>query len=464
VDIKAYWRPKGDTGIGFHYYPNMFHYGKSDLDFWLPELEAMGVSWLVLLSEPNNPIPAFFVKGLIQAGIEPLIRVYTPTVQPLDQKVLRSLLEAYAKLGIHYVHVYNEPNLTEEWDWAEWSKPALVDRFMDALLPCLESMKAVGLFPVFTPLSPGGNYWDTVFLKTALDYIVLKGKQNLFDTMAVAIHNYPGNKPLDWGKGGPARWPDARPYYCPEGSQDHVGFYLFEWYDAIIRARVGRSLPLLCYENGPIVGSYDHTKYPAVDEAAHARVAVEMTRMVMDNVVPDYVFNNAFWLLRNSHGSRFENHAWYRESGHRLPAIQALKAMPKHPRLAQEPATPAPTPGTNGHPLFHYVLCPVWEWGVSEWYWRLLANYVKIFKPVCGFSPDEAALAQYVTVIGRPPGVPSAVEDSLRAKGCRVERIAGADAAETQTILDQMARQRRRFLNFEVAETALVGDAEGDSL
>ena len=45
-----------------------------------------------------------------------------------------------------------------------------------------------------------------------------------------------------------------------------------------------------------------------------------------------------------------------------------------------------------------------------------------------------------------------------------MERIAGADAAETQTILDQMARQRRRFLNFEVAETALVGDAEGDSL
>ena len=460
MDIKAYWRPKGDTGIGFHYYPNMHHYSKTDLDFWLPELKAMGASWLVLLSEVGSPIPAFFLTELIKAGIEPLIRVYTPTVRPIDQKTLRSLLEIYRKLGVHYVHVYNEPNLTNEWDWAEWTKPALVDRFMEMLIPCLETTKSVGLYPVFTPLSPGGNYWDTVFLKTALDYLVLKGKESLFDTMAVAIHNYVSNKPLDWGKGGPARWPDARPYYCPEDSQDHVGFYLFEWYDAIIRTRLGRSLPMLSYENGPIVGARDHAKYPTVDEARHASIAVEMTQMLMDNVVPDYLFNNAFWLLANSHSSPFEGHAWYRESGHRLPAIQAMKSLPKRPRLESEtqPA-PGPVPVTDGQPLFHYVLCPTWEWGVSEWYWRILANYVKVFKPICGFAVDEAALAQYVTIIGKPPGVPASAEDRLKAAGCKVERIAGADAAETQKMLDQMAQQRRRFLSFEVSGS---GATEGD--
>jgi hypothetical protein len=455
VDIKAYWRPKGDTGIGFHYYPNMDHYSKSDLDFWLPELKAMGASWLVLLSEVNNPINAPFIQGLVQAGIEPLIRVYTPTVRPLDQKVLRSLLETYLKLGVHYVHVYNEPNLTNEWDWAEWSKPALVDRFMEMLIPCLETTKSVGLYPVFTPLSPGGNYWDTVFLKTALDYLVLKGKQDLFETMAVAMHNYVSNKPLDWGKGGPARWPDARPYYCPEGCQDQVGFYMFEWYDAIIRARLGRSLPILSYENGCMVGDQDLAKYPAVDEAAHARIAVEMTKMVMDNVVPDYVFNNAFWLLANSKGSPFEAHAWYKENGHRLPTIQAMKNLSKHPRLATEPPQPTPDPGgdSNGHRLFHYVLCPTWEWGVSEWYWRMLTNYVKVFKPVCGFKAEEAVLAQYVTIISKPPGVPASAEDRLKAAGCLVERVAGADAAETQKLLDQMAQQRRRFLSFDVSDS-----------
>lgn len=461
MDIKAYWKPKGDTGIGFHYYPGLSHYSQADLDFWLPELKALGASWLVMLSEPENPIPDFFIRELVQADIEPLIRVYTPTVGPLNQSSLRRLLATYVKFGVHYVHVYNEPNLTNEWDWSEWSKPALVDRFMDMLIPCLETMKAVGLFPVFTPLSPGGNYWDTVFLQTALDYLVLKGKQGLFDSMAVAIHNYPFNKPLDWGKGGPARWPDARPYFCPEGSQDHVGFHLFEWYDAIIRARVGRSLPLLCFENGPIVGARDHSQYPAVDEKAHTRIAVEMTRLLMDSLVPDYVFNNAFWLLRNGEGSPFEDHAWYKRDGQRLPTVQALKDMPKHPRetVESEPS-PLPAPEVGRRSLFHYVLCPTWEWGVSEWYWRMLIEYIKVFKPVCGFDPAEASLAQYVTIIGKPPGVSRSVEEDLRSQGCRVERIAGADAAETQRILNQLAQQRRRFLNFENAEPAAARAGE----
>jgi hypothetical protein len=449
VDIKAYWRPKGDTGIGFHYYPDIFHYTRDDLNFWLTELKEMGASWLVVLSDPVTPVPEFFINGLRDADIEPLVRIYTPAVRPFDQAALRKVMEAYVQLNVHYVHVYNEPNLTVEWDWSEWSKPALVDRFMEMVIPCMETIKDVGLTPVFTPLSPGGNYWDTVFLQTAFDYMVLKGKESLFDTMAVGIHNYPFNKPLDWGKGGPTRWPDARPYYCPEGCQDQVGFYMFEWYDAIIRPRVGHSLPMLSFENGPLVGNQDHTGYPAVDEAAHARIAVDMTRMLMDNVVPDYVFNNAFWLLQNGLGNPFEGHSWYKRDGSRLPAVQAMKDLSKHPRLETQPVpvpTPLPVPTNGDHPLFHYVLCPVWEWGVSEWYWRMLVNYVKTFKPVAGFDPNEASLAQYVTIIGKPPGVPAAVEEALRAKGCQVERIAGADAAETQGILDKMAKEQHRFL------------------
>lgn len=449
MEIQAYWRPKDDTGIGFHYYPDLSHYSKQDLDRWLPELKAMGTSWLVLLSDPVTPLPGFFLKELVDSGIEPVIRVYTRYVGALDLPALRALLEAYVNAGIHYVHVYNEPNLTNEWEWAEWSKPALVDRFMGFLIPCLQVMAEAGLYPVFTPLSPGGNYWDTVFLKTALDYIVLKGSTDLFARMAIGIHNYTFNKPLDWGKGGPSRWPDARPYYCPPGSQDHVGFYLFEWYDAIVRARIGRSLPMICYENGPFVGSHEHSGYPAVDENAHATISVDVTRMLMDGQLPDYVFNNAFWLLRNGEGCPFEGHAWYKSDGRQLKAVDALKQTAHRPRrMNSAPPTSSPLPSGEAKPLFHYVLCPVWEWGVSERYWRLLINYVKAFKPACGFDPNEAAMARYVTIIGRPPGVPQLVEEGLKARGCQVERIAGDDAAETQRVLDELAHQKRRFLTF----------------
>jgi hypothetical protein len=447
VEIEAYWRPRNDTGIGFHYYPDMTHYSREDLAFWLPELQQLGASWLVLLSDPGIPIPDYFLGGLVSAGIEPLIRVYTPRVEPLDQTALARLCSAYAQLGVHYLHVFNEPNLVAEWQWTEWSKPSLVDRFMDLLIPCLETIGSAGLYPVFTPLAPGGNYWDTVFLKTALDYLVLKGKTHLFEKLAIGMHNYTLNKPLDWGKGGPSRWQDAKPYYTPPGCQDQMGFCLYEWVDAIVRARVGRSLPLLSFENGPIIGAHDSPDHPTVDETSHADMVLQMTRHLVDGHAPDYVFNNAFWLLRNGEGSPFEAAAWVRADGSRLRAMDALKRVPHPPRrMSFDSTDPMPTPVTAEKPLYHYVLCPTWEWGVSERYWRLLMAYVKAFKPACGFNPDEAALARYVTIIGRPPGVAQQVEEELKARGCLVERIGADDAAETQKTLDDLARRKQRFL------------------
>ncbi len=40
-----------------------------------------------------------------------------------------------------------------------------------------------------------------------------------------------------------------------------------------------------------------------------------------------------------------------------------------------------------------------------------------------GFSPDEAAKATRVTIIG--DGVPASIEAALRAAGCQVDRLPG---------------------------------------
>jgi len=445
MDLLAYPRPPGDTGIGFHYFPDMDHYGQADLARWLPELKAMGASWLVMLSPLEEPISASFLAGLVGAGIEPVIRVYTPVVRSIPLDVLRRLLNTYRELGVHYVHVYNEPNLPVEWDAEEWMKPALVDRFMDYLIPCLEEIKAAGLIPLFTPLAPGGYYWDTAFLKTALDIIVLRGKTHLFEKMAVCIHNYAFNKPLDWGAGGAARWPDVRPYHTPAGSEDQIGFYLFEWYDEIIRARVGRSLPLICGECGARIGDNQHPGFPPIDESLHASRNVEISRQLMAGELPDYLFSTAFWLLANGDRNPFEDHAWYRRDGRQLPAVGGMKAMPKYPR-GSRPEPPADDqPGDK--PIYHYVLFPVFSWGISRDYFEVAFEYLRAFTPTCGFDPADAALAEHVTVIGSSRGVSDAVVADLVARGCKVDRVAGADAVETKEILDVLAERKQRFLN-----------------
>jgi N-acetyl-anhydromuramyl-L-alanine amidase AmpD len=100
-------------------------------------------------------------------------------------------------------------------------------------------------------------------------------------------------------------------------------------------------------------------------------------------------------------------------------------------------------------PLYHYML--FWarngEWAETDW--LNAQNYIGAYRPTAGFSADEASLAQYVTIVGGPAGVPRQVEAQLEAAGCKVDRIEGKDEAETKKILDELAQDGRRFQSLE---------------
>ncbi|MCL4459082.1 MAG: hypothetical protein M1136_07605 [Chloroflexi bacterium] len=446
MKLNKYPRPKNDTGIGFHYYLDTLHYGEKDLSRWTPELKEMGTSWLVLVADLPSLIPEFFIRELAAVEIEPIVHIRSQ-IKPLDQTVLYSQLRAYAAWGVHYIHVYNEPNLVGEWPATEWARPHLVERFMEMLWPCLEVMEQVGLCPLFTPLCPGGHYWDTTFLDTALTIINTKGKQHLYDRMAIGIHNYASNRPLDWGKGGRAKWSCAKPYSCPPGCQDQRGFHLFEWYDEIVRARVGHSLPLLCGENGLVVGTRNDPAFPIVDEKTHALRTLEMTKMLMDGELPDYVFNNAFWLLAQGERGAFENHVWYKSDGSQLPAVAALKALDKEPRRFswdRRRRQVVKDESTAQKPIYHYLLLSSLD-GESDRVVEAILPYLKRFAPTVGFSPEEARMASKVTIIGTMEAVPETVEIALRESGCEVERLECRNSREAGRLLGYLVRENRRF-------------------
>ena len=64
--------------LGFHYFPDTKHFSQRDLHKWLPELQALGASWLVLNSPMNRAVPEYFIRGLLSSGIEPIIRFDIP--------------------------------------------------------------------------------------------------------------------------------------------------------------------------------------------------------------------------------------------------------------------------------------------------------------------------------------------------------------------------------------------------
>ncbi|MEW5960466.1 MAG: hypothetical protein AB1801_22295, partial [Chloroflexota bacterium] len=107
--------------------------------------------------------------------------------------------------------------------------------------------------------------------------------------------------------------------------------------------------------------------------------------------------------------------------------------------------TPTPTPATQ-KPIYHYML--LWHRGVDNWAkWDLLGaiEYLDKFPTSVGFSIEEAKSAQYVTIVGGPAGVPADAEQTLRAAGCKVERLAGANETETRQRLEKLVANGRRF-------------------
>ena len=119
----------------------------------------------------------------------------------------------------------------------------------------------------------------------------------------------------------------------------------------------------------------------------------------------------------------------------------------------QEKALPTPPKPDESKAIYHYLL--FWasgeEWAVRDWLNAI--NYIGVFRPTVGFSAEDAAQAQYVTIVGGTAGVSEEVENEIRAAGCQVERIVGKDDAEMKRILDQMAQQGRRFLSFQEQPT-----------
>ena len=96
----------------------------------------------------------------------------------------------------------------------------------------------------------------------------------------------------------------------------------------------------------------------------------------------------------------------------------------------------------------HYVM--FWQradaWAQEDW--GAATAYFGRFRPTAGFSSDDAKNAEYVTIIGGVAGVSYETEQMLTAAGCKVERLAGADFADTKRMLDDLAKTGRRFKTF----------------
>ena len=430
--------PPQNNRIGFHYYPNFDHYREIDLHKWLPELEALGATWLTILAPAHRAIPESFIRGLIAHGIEPILHFQLPLESPTKIKDLELLFNTYAKWGVHYTILFNYPNRRSTWSSTAWTQKYLVDRFLDRFVPAAESSAKAGLVPVFPPLQPGGDYWDTAFLRASLDALKRRGNHFLLDRMALSADAFAGDRPLTWGSGGPELWPEARPYQTQGGGQDQIGFCIFDWYIAITQAVVGEARPLILLNLG---SSLSNTESVSPKNNANVSRTLSIAQALagptppknndgiktigVKNPPPEVLCGN-FRLLATEPEDSNASQAWYLSGDEVSPRVKALKRWISY---ARSKPTPIRSKGdykfNDSHPIPHYLILPAYEWGITDWHLNAARPFIRKYRPVIGFSLNHAYLAERVTVVGGDDQFPDSALEKLMAIGCRVDRISG---------------------------------------
>jgi hypothetical protein len=487
--------PSPVTRLGFHYYPDTFHYRMHDLDSWLPELNRLGASWITLLAPVERAIPEFFLNGLLAANIQPVLHIQLPIHQPLYNESFRLLFSNYARWGVRYVALFDRPNLRTTWRSSSWAQTDLVERFLDYYIPLAGVAMQEGLIPVFSPLEPGGDYWDLAFLKTALQAIQRRGHERLLDVLALGAYAWTGKHPIDWGAGGPERWPEPHPYLTSPECQNHLGFRIFDWYLAISQEELGKRLPIILLRAGSLPEDHAQTEGAIVEGINHAQTNLALACLLSETgdltggePVPPEVLACNFWLLAANEPSAYASQAWFQPGHKNMPVVEVFhqwisslrkeqcvseeigsstsqveqrvesltvdsdELLPGNvvfsgvdPRyeedsVIQEPSVdvnettekdlapdvddqPPARGSTEEHPISHYVLLPLYAWGIANWDLALIQPIIEETHPTVGFSLAEARLAERVTVVGGEGAISPETLDMLRASGCRVERV-----------------------------------------
>jgi hypothetical protein len=437
--------PENNTRLGFHYFPDVEHYRQNDLRTWLPELKDLGANWLILVAPLDRAIPEEFLRGLVRSHIEPVLQFDLPLGIPSSKEDLTLLFSIYARWGLHYVILFDRPNIHKAWPNGGWAQDELVERFLDHFIPLAESARQAGLIPVFPPLEPGGDYWDTAFLRAAFQAMKRRGLRDLLDNLVLAAYANPGERPLNWGFGGPESWPGARPYFTPSGSEDQRGFRIFDWYLTIVQAATGKSIPIFLLGSGNHQKPLENYSPDMIDDTARTLRNLTIARCLAGDrlepymadpleTIPAEIMAGSFWLLSADQNSIYLRDAWFKPDGKTLPIVSSLRQWFSGYQIGQKREELSPKDaseilgelngkGHSNQPISHYLLLPSYEWGVPDWYLEAIQPFIKKYQPTIGFSIEEATLARLVTVARNKEIFSEQIEKKLVSAGCKVEYL-----------------------------------------
>ena len=311
MSLAQYPRPAADTGWGFHDSAGTDARPADPAAYARYLRQDLGITWFKALVSGTNKVG--LVETFAREGLEVIVRLYSYRPHP-HFVVAPAEVRAYVDAGAHYFEWGNEPNLGCEWDLASWNEGARVDKVCQQFLRNADAIRAGGGIPLLPALSPGGDYPHRDWYRTTFEWLRLHGHLAALEGAALAIHNRPLNHPLAYR--------DASGCY----------FLEYEWIDDLVRAYVGRSLPLLGTEGGYEPGWDQNLTFPPIDLQRHAQYNAEILRGFGSRgsrTWRDALFCVCMWLVESFGHRDFDEAAWHHNQdwghGAHLPAVAVLR-------------------------------------------------------------------------------------------------------------------------------------------
>jgi hypothetical protein len=408
--------------LGFHYYPDSLHYREKDKNLLLPRMRNLGASWITLRSHWERAIPEPFIRALLDNDITPIVHI-PMLVKPFsDLHNLRVLFRAYANWGIKYLVLFDRPNQKKMWGASIWSQRDLVERFLDFYLPAAEASHQEGLIPVFPPLEPGGDYWDTVFLQSALQGIVRRGNFEFIGSLSLGAYGWTFGRDIFWGKGGPLQWPEPRPYFTPHNSQDQLGFFLFDWYLGIARSIMGHEPPIYVLASGCRKEDIPKGERCKADHRLHEQTNIQLYNLIQKSQQVKHIFPESLkacnlWLLSASGDDPEKEVAWFPEGKPANPIVELVAKQTLQHQASKS--------ASNFSPIGHYLLIPEISWAAKDWLYQLAKPVIDSRNLQWGPSLDNALNARRVTIVGDSRWLSEEYFTLFSSAGCVIEEIYG---------------------------------------
>ena len=416
--------------FGLHYFSDSLHYGEKDLKLWLPRLQQLNAGWLVLNAPANRAIPEEFISGIAQAGIKPIIDFDFPLSDTVPWNDLEVLLRAYGRWGVSHALLNHQPNNQAAWSVEDWRRSDLLQTYTRQFQQFAQLALDCGIKPIYAPLTQGGDYWDLSFLEASLKQLAAESSSFLINNLTFSAYAWDQGKSLEWGAGGSKVWKGVKAYKVPKGSQDQRGFRAYEWYQDVIQATLGKKLPMLLFQAG--TANDPQSGAPQTDlsrqELVYRLLSGENVydpenaqRLI--SAVSSEVKACSFYLL-SAADTAAKAYAWFTPDGIAQAAAQTILALRQKSAKAEE-KSPSPARDNSSYVFDHgrYILIAQSLKPRMQEILQKMHAYVSRYKPMIGFSCEEAKKSAYILVIAYQEDFPQKEIEQLQNSGSLVRVI-----------------------------------------